>query len=126
MYEQNQIPVFRRILWIVLWFIVAIAIIWALAWLVFFRHPTKVAAPSSRHTSQGKSPVTKPNTKAPSSSAQNGPTMSPATPTPTSAPAQSPDQLVNTGAGNVLVPFVVTSVVGSTFYYIRTRKRLLS
>jgi cytoskeletal protein RodZ len=145
MYEQNEVPVFRRIVWLVLWFVVIIAVIWLLVWFIFFRSPSseKSGTESNKNgsTSQGvqdtatngssSSSDTSGTTPGSSSSQSSGSSSSssssesPSTSTnSTATTGQQPNELVNTGAGDIIVPFVAATFIGSTLYYIRTAKKL--
>lgn len=57
----------------------------------------------------------------PSASTNSGSAPAPAA---SSMPAPQPSALANTGAGDVLIPFAVATMVGSTIYYVRLRKKL--
>jgi cytoskeletal protein RodZ len=130
MYEQNEVPVFRRILWIVLWFVVIVAVIWVLVWLIFFRHSSPKATKShTPQTSQNQPAApSSPKTATGSGTAPTGsspaPTAGQGNPSPSSTGTAAPSQLANTGAGDVIVPFVVASAAGSALYYVRLRKKL--
>lgn len=116
MYDQDTVPVFRRGLWMVLGLIVIVAVLWAVAWLIFFRHPSpKTSTLHGANTSQNQSG----NNQSSNSSTNSSTNAS-------NTAATNSDQLANTGAGNVLVPFGVASVVGGTLYYVRLRRKLLS
>lgn len=123
MYEQQEVPVLRRILWIVLWFVVALAIIWVLVWFLFFRH--HASKPIAPHKPQDQSIQPHNQSTAPTKKTPAPTTSAPSAPNASTTPAASPSQLANTGAGNVLVPFAVASVGGTAFYYIRTRRKLV-
>jgi cytoskeletal protein RodZ len=147
MYEENNTPVFRRIIVLALAFVALVVVLWLLVWLIFFRHhnPTNVA-PKHKETSQSQStqssssednssnqtPGTTPSTPAPT------PGSTPAQ-TPTSAPAPNnsgtintpastttPNNLANTGPGNVVAPVAVAVVAGSSLYYVRLHRKLRS
>ncbi len=125
MYEQDAAPNIRRVIWIALGFIVTVVVLWVLVWLVFFRHSSsKTTNINGSNTKQNQSGTTKPNTKG----GANGNASSPPSNTgaPSSSAAAAPDQLANTGAGDVFVPFAVAGVSGSVLYYVRLRKKLLS
>ncbi len=143
MYEQNEVSMLRRILWYALWTIVLIAAIWILVWLIFFRNsnpkntsktPTSQSTSStssdnkSSHSGAAKSSPSSSNSGRSSTSAgntaQNGssPTGSSNAPQP---PAASPSQLTNTGPGDVIVPALVATVIGSTVAYTTVRRKLL-
>ncbi len=115
MYAQDETPAFRRRLWMILWFIVVVVVLWTLVWFIFLRHsPSKVSNLKGSNTSQSQSS---------NSSSSSNKSNTPTTPT---ASTTSNQQLANTGAGNVLVPFAVASVGGSVLYYVRLRRKLLS
>lgn len=131
MYEQNEVPMFRRILWIVLWFIVAVAVIWVLIWFIFFRDssPKVVKKPSTatqKSQSTQKKPTKTGTTPAPSTSTDTGSIGTNQNNATTNPTGTTPSQLVNTGAGNIVVPFAVASVAGTTIYYVRLRRKLIS
>lgn len=145
MYEQDGVPVYRRGLWIVLGFIVAVAVLWLLVWLIFFRHsnPKVSNLHGSNTNKQSQSHNNQPssgsssnksgsgsgsqNTQQSGSGTNNGSSSSAGGGSSTpSAPGSQPSQLANTGAGDVVVPFVVASAAGGALYYVRLRKKLLS
>lgn len=125
MYEQNDVPVFRRILWLALWFVVILVVLWVAVWLIFFRHADtkKVATPhkTTTTTQQQKSSGTVATPDSADSSTSSGNPSSGAT-----VPTASPAELANTGPGDVVTPVAVAAVAGSALYYIRTRKKLLA
>lgn len=134
MYEQNEVPVFRRILWLALWFIVIVAVVWLLVWFIFFRN-TSPKTTSTHHgssTSQSSAPQksSKSDSTSSSNSAQNTGSNAAAntgsTPGASAPTATQPTELANTGAGDLVWPFAVASLVGSTIYYVRATKRLNS
>jgi len=125
MYEDD-VPVFRRILWIALWFVVVVAVLWVLVWLIFFRHSTPKVSTShksgNQHSSQSNQPPKAASSGGSSSSTGSGNTET----NGSSSTTAQPDELANTGAGDVLVPFVVAGMTGSVLYYVRLRKKLLA
>jgi cytoskeletal protein RodZ len=134
MYEDN-VPVFRRILWIALWFVVIIVVLWVLIWLIFFRHhPAETPTGNNGHTTTQTNPTHQsapatPTNTPPSSTGSSNPSSSASgstgSPAPaTSAPATAPSQLANTGAGDVFIPFAVATLTGSTIYYVRLVRKL--
>jgi cytoskeletal protein RodZ len=137
MYEDTEQPVLRRILWIVLWFIIVATIAWALIWLVFFRHhnvPNNSGSithtPNHSQSSSTGTKVQSPSTHSGSSStATNGgssamPPSTSSTPAGSSSTTQAPSTLANTGAGDIFTPFIVASLAGSVVYYVRLHKKL--
>jgi len=140
MYEQDATPGFRRTAWVVLWFIVVVAVLWALIWLVFFRHTSpKVSTLHGSNTGQSQSSGSSNNKNnngtggsagstaqnSNSSSQNSNSSSSSSSTTANNSATTGPTQLANTGAGNVLVPFAVAGVTGSTLYYVRLRRKLL-
>jgi LPXTG-motif cell wall-anchored protein len=143
MYEDSEAPVLRRVLWIVLWFIVIVAVAWVAVWLAFFRHVNtntgSITPPkhSQQSQSKGKEPSNGNNTTgatAPKSSTTGGtgsastPTISPSsgsTSTASNPAPSSSNTLANTGAGNIFIPFGAASVVGTALYYLRLRKKVM-
>jgi cytoskeletal protein RodZ len=133
MYEQEE-PALRRVLLIVLWFVVIVVILWALIWLIFFRNSGSTKTPQiSKQTGQSQQKLKTPNgssSTASASSASSGGTSSSSTPagtTPSSAAtgstATGPSTLTNTGAGDIFLPFMVATLAGATFYHIHLRKK---
>ena len=115
MQTQDVTPVFRRRLWMVLWFMVIAVVLWALVWFVFFRQSSpKISNVRGSNTSQKQSSS--------SSSSQSSTTSA----TPTASTTTTPNNLANTGAGNILIPFAVASVAGTAIYYVRLRRKLTS
>jgi cytoskeletal protein RodZ len=141
MYE-NEEPISRRIVWIVLWFVIIVAVAWAIVWLVFFRNSSttnqngglKSKAPQSQPSqtpknSQGNSG--KQNSNSSNSNSGNGGSANnsgngaaPTAPASGGSAAPAPNTLANTGAGDVLIPFAAATMVGSAVYYIRLSKKL--
>ncbi len=131
MYEENNPPLARRIVWLVLWFFLIVAVAWIAVWLVFFHHsPTKkVAAPprivTGQQTATGNGAPSAASPSSPSSfgvapsQSGNGPQL----PAAQGATTQTP-QLANTGPGNLTLPITLAVVVGSGMQYVRIRKRL--
>lgn len=118
MQTQDVTPVFRRRLWMVLWFMVIAVVLWALVWFIFFRQTSpKISNVRGSNTSQRQSS----NSSSSSSSSQSS-----ASSTPTASTTTTPSNLANTGAGNVLIPFAVASVAGTVLYYVRLRRKLTS
>lgn len=127
MYEQDEAPAYRRGLWMVLWFIVIVAVLWTLLWLIFFRHPSPKAttlhgsSTSQNHgggqSASGSSSSPKKDSNSSSSSASGG--------TSNTSGATS-DQLANVGAGNILVPFTMAGIAGTVLYHVRLRRKLQS
>lgn len=124
MYE-DEVPVFRRILWYALWFIVIVAVLWFLVWLIFFRESTPKKSSSNKsgqnQSASNQSPQhnngstsNKPSNNG-SSNANNG-----------HQTTTAPDHLANTGAGDVFVPFIVATAAGTAIYYVRLRRKLLA
>lgn len=120
MYAQDETPAFRRRLWMILWFIVVVVVLWTLVWFIFLRDSApKVSNLKGSNTSQNQSSSSGSNSSSNSSSSKSS--------TPSSSSTSTSDQqLANTGAGNVLIPFAVASVAGTALYYIRLRRKLLS
>lgn len=132
MYEDNEQPVLRRVLLIIVWLVIIATIAWASIWLTFFRNN------SSTNHNNTKRPSTSQHSQASTSAGNSktqpgsGSSTSPGTTNQgaTSAPntggttTQPPQALANTGAGNVFIPFGAASIIGSAAYYIRLRKRL--
>lgn len=145
MYEQNEPMIFRRILWIVLGCVLIVALLWVIVWFIFFRHhddtSSKLPTPSASQgqqvpSSQGKSTNQK---SSGSSKTENGSTATPNAPsastsaTGTSTPAttspttnSSSSELANTGAGDVITPFIVAVTVGTGGYYLYQRRKAIS
>lgn len=127
MYE-DEVPVFRRILWFALWFIVIVAVLWFLVWLIFFResspkHNTSTNKSGNHNQSASNQPPqsnsgSKPST--PANGANSGNTSS------SGSSSTAPDHLANTGAGDVFIPFGVATVAGTAIYYVRLRRKLLT
>ena len=134
MYDQDEAPTFRRGLWVILWFVVIIAVLWTLIWLIFFRHSSpKTPTLQGSNTNQNQSSDNKSNSNSGSSKSSDkngannggdGGNTAPSAPSNTSG--SSANQLANTGAGDVVVPFVVASVAGTAIYYVRLRRKALS
>ena len=131
MYEQNEVPLLRRILWIILWFVVVVAVIWVLVWLIFFRHSSPVPTPHKAKTHQSQSATPPPrNNPGNSTGSSNSatPTSNSGSSSPSGAPSATstttPSQLANTGAGNIVIPFVIAGTVGTVAYQVRLRKKL--
>jgi len=137
MYEDTEQPVLRRVLWIVLWFIIVATIAWALIWLVFFRHHntpnnsgSTLHAPQHSQSSGTGTKAQSPSTHSGSSSTATNsgssatPSSTSSTPTGSSTTTQGPSTLANTGAGDVFTPFIVASLAGSAVYYVRLHKKL--
>jgi cytoskeletal protein RodZ len=134
-YEQNDVPMFRRILLIGLAAIAVIVVLWAVLWLLFIRSDGKAKTPTSHKTTTSQSRKSSDSSKSTASAPAGSSIAAPGnSSTQSSTSAQSsiptsstaPTELVNTGAGSLVVPFVVASVAGTTFYYIRTRKQLVN
>lgn len=137
MYEQPDTPVRRRILWLVVWFVAIVAVVAVLGWLLFFRHnaATKTAQPPKPMATQ-QQPAKPSQTSGPNSSSGQGGTpgsgsTQPVAPNSTAAPvspgapssSQQPQQLANTGPGDVITPVVTAVVAGAGGYYLYTRKK---
>jgi len=125
MYEDD-VPVFRRILWFALWFIVIVAVLWFLAWLIFFREtaPKKSSSNNSgqNHSASNQSPQQKSGPQSNGSSSNSGSSGG----TNNKSADTAPNQLANTGAGDVFVPFAVATVAGTAIYYVRLRRKLVA
>jgi len=129
MYEDNEQPVLRRALLAIVWLVIIVTIAWASIWLAFFRHDnsqTNQGGLKHATTQHPQSPVTN-NKKQGSSGSNTGSTSqgSNSNPNTGNTSSQQPQTLANTGAGNVFVPFTVATIVGTTVYYIRLRKKLM-
>jgi cytoskeletal protein RodZ len=133
MYDQpeTQTPLFIRVLWIALWLILIVVVAWVFIWLLFFRHQdtgkistTKNQPTQQTTTNSGTSKKSKNTPPANTPSATNTPQTNPTAPTGAAKTAQTPDELANAGAGNIIVPFVAASVVGSAAYYVRLRRKI--
>jgi cytoskeletal protein RodZ len=130
MYEDTGQPVLRRVLWIILWFIIVATIAWALIWLVFFRHHSApntsgsiTHAPQHSQSSKTQSPST--GSSSTSTKSGSSATTPPTSSTPTAGSStQTPSTLANTGAGDVFIPFIAASLAGSVVYYVRLHKKL--
>jgi hypothetical protein len=109
-----------------------VAILWLLVWLIFFRTTGKVVTPHKPATTQSQSAKSgtsshkqsKPSgTAASGSQGQvNAPGQS-AVVTP-GATGTTPQQLANTGPGDVLLPVAAASAAGIALSYVRLRKKL--
>jgi LPXTG-motif cell wall-anchored protein len=114
LYEQDEVSGLRRGLGITALFVVTVVVLWTLVWLVFYRNSSpKVATKHSSGTTQSQK-----SSDAQSASGTPG--------TSNTSGGTTPTQLANTGAGNIMVPFAVASMVGSALYYVRLRRKLLS
>jgi LPXTG-motif cell wall-anchored protein len=142
MYEDNEQPVLRRILWIVLWLIIIVTIGWAAIWLALFRNDTanngRLKSPSqqSQHatthspntgkTTQSSGTTNNATTNTNNSSSNPAPSnVNNPTSTTSTTTSPTPPTLANTGAGDVFIPFMAATMAGSAIYYVRLRKRLL-
>jgi len=115
-YEQDEVPTYRRGLWLALWFIVIAVALWTVVWLIFFREPApKTSTLHGSNTKQDQSSGNKNQNSGSNSGNNNG---------NGSGDTGSADQLANAGAGNVIVPFAVASAAGTAIYYVRLRKKV--
>lgn len=129
MYDENNPPLARRILWLGLWFILIVAVAWTAVWLVFFHHSnTKKVTIQPPKATTGQQTATDNNvsnpglSNFPSSSSTTQSQSGNATQSPAST--NTPTQLANTGPGNLILPVTLAVVVGSGMQYVRIRKRL--
>jgi cytoskeletal protein RodZ len=126
MYDQNEPSVLRRILWYVMWLIVLAAIVWLVVWAIFFRDNHKSTPPRTTTTSQQSRSSSSDKTGSPhkggpsSSSTNSGVTPS----NNSSVPSGTPETLVNTGPGDILLVAVVVGIAGSTVHYLYQRRAL--
>jgi cytoskeletal protein RodZ len=126
MYEQNEAPTLRRRLWLVMWFVIIALVLWALVWLLFFRHSPSNKTLHGSNTSQnqtsnsGNHNTPKTGGTSGGSPASTSTSGSSATPSTTA----TPDGLANTGPGNVIAVVTSATVAGTLLYYIRLRKKL--
>jgi cytoskeletal protein RodZ len=129
MYEDNEQPVLRRVLLIIVWLVIIITIAWAVIWIAFFRQDNQTTSKNgvSHHTqSTSNTGDSKTRTQSSSSGSSTGSSSQSTTKTPStdSTTPQPPQALANTGAGNVFIPFIAGSVVGTAAYYVYVRKKL--
>ncbi len=124
MYE-DEVPVFRRILWFALWFIVIVAVLWFLVWLIFFRETTPKHSSSTKSGSQSQSTSSQPPQHG-SGAQPSGSSGSSGSSSTGSGSGSTPNTLANTGAGDIFVPFGVAAVVGTVAYHVRLRRKLLA
>jgi cytoskeletal protein RodZ len=119
MYEQEEAPTLRRRLWLGMWFVIIALVLWALVWLLFFRGSTPDKTLHGSNTSQNQTSNNSTNTKnTGGSSGTNSTSGSSNTATTT------PDNLANTGPGNVVAVVAGSAVAGTALYYVRLRKKL--
>jgi cytoskeletal protein RodZ len=135
MYEQadSRAVIIRRIIWLALWLIVILAVVWALVWFVFIRGHSSTAAKKSGDTLKSHVQNTTGTTKS-SDDKHTGSDTGTSSQQQTADTGRSgsstdtpqPTQLVNTGAGNVVVPVVVAMISGGVAYqvYLRRKYRL--
>jgi len=138
MYEQVEVPVFRRIIWIIVLAVVAVVVLCVLIWLIFFRHPAKKPHSSTSSTKTSQKQQAADNNGLNVSidgdhTATSGTTSTSDTPGPTGASKKNTSntgapstELANTGAGNVIAVFAVASVTGSVLYYVRLRRKAIA
>jgi cytoskeletal protein RodZ len=119
MYEQEEAPTLRRRLWLVMWFVVIALVLWALVWLLFFRHSPSNKTLHGSNTSQNQTSNNSNSTKTTGGSGATNSTSGSSNTTTT-----TPDNLANTGPGNVAAVVAGSAVAGTTLYYIRLRKKL--
>ncbi len=126
MREQEDTPIFHRRVRVVLYFVLAVAVLWMVVWFIFFRpSPAKSTdvhtVDTSGNQSSGSANAT---TKRSSSNSSEGSTASQATPgNATTASGAPASQLANTGAGDVFIPFGAAVVIGSVVYQIWVRRK---
>lgn len=134
MYEQNDAPMYRRLILIGVAAVVVIALIWVLVWLIFFRTTTKVAAPHRPATTQsqsaksgqsGKNTAPKTSGSPQSNSGSEGQINAPGQ-SATTSPGSTSSQLANTGPGEIFLPVGAAAVAGTALYYVRLRKKLIA
>jgi cytoskeletal protein RodZ len=116
MYETVRLAHMRRLLPLIVWVLMVIILVWLLAWLLFFRSPagvTKRNPASDKHTAQSGSGTSKPKTTPTTSGGSNSKDQK-----------NTPAELANAGAGNIFIPFVAATFVGSTLYYVRLRRKI--
>lgn len=128
MYEQNEVPVFRRFLWIALCFIAAIVVTWVLVWLIFFRSSTPKPANTTvkPRSSQSTKTPSSPSNSSPSNTSDSNPSQPGTVAAPGASSTTTPTELVNTGAGDLVVPFVGATIIGGGLYYLRLRRKVLA
>ena len=117
MNEQSEVPVFRRIVWAVLTFLVIFAVLWGIVWVLFLRHSSHVSKP---HPTSGSSQT---QTRGGSSGSSSTPATGGSSSTSTGG-TSTPTQLANTGAGNVLELFAAVTVLAGLAHQIRLRTKL--
>jgi|GEM_PF-2317726 len=109
MQEKNGVPGARGSLRLVPAVIIVIVLLWVLLWLIFKGTSSQ---PSNNHT------PAKPKQSTSGQAVDGGAAGS------TVGGGSGPTQLANTGAGDVLVPMVLTGLVGGVLYQVRLRRQL--
>ena len=112
MYYRAHVSTFRRGLLFLLGLIVVAVALWVVMWLAFFSHSATKTTPSHGadiSQSQGAVGGTQPSPGA----------------SGTASPTAPPPQLVNTGAGNTVVLFAATSLIGAVLHYTHLRRKVL-
>lgn len=133
MYDQHERSKAARIIWLIIYILIAAGITWGILWLLFWRSPsTKVSVTKDTPDS-----INNPATN-------SGKTSSASTTTPGSSTSQNTSlgsvaeelngnsttnnaattTLTATGPSNVLIPAAIVTVGGTVFYHIRLRNKV--
>jgi hypothetical protein len=133
MYEPNDNPSLRSVLRAILLIIAAVAVIWVLAWLLFFRDtPSKVgqkngnppASPNTRESAP-KNGSDRNDTAQPDSGNQGAGQDKNAQSNNSGTPNGSPSTpLANAGPGNVVLPVAIATITGVVSYQVRLRRKV--
>lgn len=131
MYDQEEISPLRRILWVIVTFVIIFAVLWGIVWVLFLRHSTPVAKQPEQNKNSSTHSGSKQQPSHSSSTADNGASNTgnsnsnnSGSPAPTTT--TQPTELANTGAGDVVALFAGVTVVSGVAYQIRLRKKLLA
>lgn len=128
MYEQDQVSVLKRLIALGVIFITVFMLLWWAVWFIWLRSdniakkPTPKRPTTSQTTQQGDNEMQLPQQSSDTGNQSvNVPNSDQAVPAPAVAP--QPSELANTGAGDLLLPLVVTSVVAGIAYEYALRRR---
>lgn len=135
MYDQHERSKASRVIWLIIYVLIAAAITWGILWLLFWRSPnTKISVTKDTPVSINKS------------GNNSGKTSSTSTTTPGSSTSQNTSlgsvieelngksksdssnqtttTLAATGPSNVFAPAAIAAIGGTVYYHIRLRNKV--